>query len=136
MIRRRLLAPTRAVLLLAVLLPACTEGGPAPEDSDPVVLLGGRGSEEHVLPERLVVPGGARVRFTTVDRRVHTIRFLLDELPEPARRFLEETGQDASPPLLERGTVFEVWFRDAPRGFYPYLAEGHGAPVRGVIVVE
>ncbi|MEZ4416962.1 MAG: hypothetical protein R3E10_14520 [Gemmatimonadota bacterium] len=129
----------RAALALALaLLPGACQpsGGGGAEEGDPVVLLGGRGAEEHVLPERLVISSGQRVRFTTVDRRVHTIRFLVDELSEGPRTFLMESGQAQSPPLLERGATFEVWFRDAPRGFYPFYAQGNGAPVRGVIVVE
>jgi plastocyanin len=100
------------------------------------VTLGGRGTDEHVVPPRLVVRRGDIVQFTTVDRRIHTITFLLDELSEGGRAFLEETKQTRSPPLLERGTTFAVAFRDAPLGFYPFLSEAHGAAVRGVIVVE
>jgi len=125
------------LVLLAGLTPSCVpaDAGDGAEDT-PVILLGGGRSDVHLVPGRVVVQSGQRVRFTTVDRRVHTIRFALDDMGPAPREFLESTGQVVSPPLLVRGAVFEVWFRDAPRGFYPFWAEGHGDPVDGVIVVE
>jgi plastocyanin len=100
------------------------------------VTLGGRGADEHVVPTRMIIRRGDLVQFTSVDRRIHTITFLLDELSPGGRAFLEETGQTRSPPLMERGTTFTVAFREAPLGFYPFVSEAHGAAVRGVIVVE
>ncbi len=125
-----------AVLVTIAALGCSTDSGTGDPDGAEVILLGGGRSEVHVVPSRVVVRSGDRVRFTTVDRRVHTIRFATDDMSEGARDFLEATGQERSPPLLERGAVFEVWFREAPRGFYPFRAEGPGEPVDGVIVVE
>ena len=99
------------------------------------VTLGGRGSEEHAVPTRIVIEPGDAVEFRTVDRRVHTVRFPEDSLDLDGRRFLESTGQMASPPLVDRGGRFIVRFDDAPRGRYPFESRGHGGTAWGVVEV-
>lgn len=99
------------------------------------VILGGRGSEEHILPGRVrAVPGDA-VEFVTVDHRVHVLDFPSDSLPQELRSFVEGAGLRAIPPLLSRGSRFVILLEDAPEGRYPFLSSGHGGSARGVIEV-
>lgn len=100
------------------------------------VVLGGRGSEEHVVPGRVVVRTGGAVVFETVDHRVHTITFEADSIDAAGLSFLNATGQLRSPPLVARGTVYRISLEGAPPGYYPFWAEGPGPPVRGAIFVE
>jgi plastocyanin len=105
-------------------------------DRDEVHRVTLTGGEREVLsPEEVSIPEGAWVEFVSADWRVHDIRFDLDSLPEAARAFLEESDQVASPPLVDRGARFVVSFEGAPDGRYPFVAEGNGAPGRGVVVV-
>lgn len=135
-----LAGPTRKALLwtLGIALGACEARAPGSSmavDSAEIV-LGGRGSEEHVVPSRVIVRSGGAVVFLTVDNRVHTIEFQSDSLSAPIRAFLESTVQLRSPPLLTKGSVYRISLVGAPPGYYPFLAEGPGPPVLGAIVVE
>lgn len=90
---------------------------------------------ERARPDSVAVPDGAWVDFVSADFRVHEIVFEVDSLAPPARAFLERTDQVASPPLVDRGARFVIHMEGAPPGRYPYLLQGNGAPVRGVVVV-
>jgi plastocyanin len=79
-------------------------------------------------------PGDA-VEFFTVDHRVHTVTFLLDSLAPEVRSFLENSGQTASPVLVEQGSRFVVRLGDAPPGRYIFVSEGHGGRARGSVEV-
>lgn len=140
------------LLLVGLLLPSgCADE--AEEDADPHrelrerlglepdreihrVSLGGRGSEEHVVPSRLRVGPGAVVVFVTVDGRVHTISFPEDSLSSGAARFLRRTSQMRSPPLVDRDARFVLSFQGAPGGRYRYRSEGPGGEAWGTILVE
>ena len=125
------------VLLSASILSGCGESGPESQAVERAeVVLGGRATEEHVVPGRVVVHSGGVVVFRTVDRRLHTVEFAAGGLAPEALAFLERTGQMRSPPLLERGTEYTVSFEGAPAGFYPFLVFGPGTSVEGAIVVE
>jgi len=132
-----------AAALLLVFLSACGVGDGTPEDgaSPPApdaverIVLGGRGSEEHVVPTRIRIPPGGAVEFVSVDHRVHTVTFLLDRLSPEVRDFLTRTGQDRSPPLARRGARFRVSLRGAPPGRYPFVARAHGGAAEGVLEV-
>ena len=97
------------------------------------VVLGGRGSEEHVLPQRIQAGPGDAVEFVTVDHRVHTVAFVQDSIPARAWDFLLSTGQDVSPPLLSSGSRFLVRLDGAPPGRYLFRSRGHGGQALGVI---
>jgi plastocyanin len=99
------------------------------------VILGGRGSEEHVLPARIQASRGDGVEFVTVDHRVHTVWFPSDSLSPQAMAFLTSTEQLESPPLLQRGSRFVLVLEDAPPGRYPFITQGHGGRASGVIEV-
>jgi len=105
-------------------------------DQDEVhrVMLAG-GEQERFTPEVVEIGPGAWVEFVSADWRVHEIRFEVDSLPGEARMFLERSDQVASPPLVDQGARFLVSFAGAPDGRYPFMAEGNGAPGRGVVVV-
>lgn len=107
------------------------------EESDQVfrVELSAEGNRETATPSEVRVPPGAFVEFVTIDRRLHTVAFDLDGAPAAGADFLRETRQDASPPLLDLDSRFVVSFVDAPTGRYPYVVEGNGEPMRGVVVV-
>jgi len=96
-------------------------------------VLGGRGSDEHLLPQRILASPGDAVEFVTVDHRVHTVSFLRDSLSSEAWDFLVSKGQAASPPLLSRGSRFLVRLEGAPLGRYLFLSEGHGGHALGII---
>jgi len=99
------------------------------------VTLGGRGSEEHAVPTRVLASPGDGIEFFTVDHRVHTLRFIADSLTDEVHAFLDSTAQMASPPLVSRGSRFVVRLQNAPVGRYLYVSEGHGGVARGVIDV-
>ena len=99
------------------------------------VILGGRGSEEHVLPARVRAEPGDGVAFVTVDHRVHTLSFPGDSLSPEIRAFLTSTGQESVPPLLYRGNRFILRLTDAPQGRIHFLSQGHGGIAYGVIEV-
>ena len=99
------------------------------------VILGGRGSEEHVLPAKVRAEPGDGVAFVTVDHRVHTLSFPRDSLSPGIRAFLTSTGQESVPPLLYRGNRFILRLTDAPLGRIPFLSQGHGGIAHGVIEV-
>ena len=98
------------------------------------VLIQG-GDVETLTPGEVPIPAGAWVEFVTNDWLVHEIRFEVDSLTAEARAFLEESDQVASPPMVNLGDRFVVSFVGAPDGRYPFIAEGNGAPGRGVVVV-
>ena len=108
--------------------------GPAPDTA--TVVLGGRGTVEHVVPPRVRVAQGGVVQFQVVDGRIHTVEFSSDSLPPLALEFLTTSGQLRSPPLLERGVVYEVSFEGAPPGYYPFRVQGPGRPSPGAVFVE
>lgn len=99
------------------------------------VVLGGRGSEEHVLPGRIQANRGDAVEFVTVDHRIHTVVFPRDSLTAESFRFLAESGTEASPPLPARGSRFLLRLEGAPPGRYPFLSQAHGGVAHGVIEV-
>lgn len=100
------------------------------------VLLGGRGSEEHVLPTWVEARPGDAVEFVTVDHRVHLVSFLLDSLDASQREWLQNSGQEVSSPLVYRGSRFLFRLDGATPGAYPFLSEGHGGRMAGVILVR
>ncbi len=100
------------------------------------IVLGGRGSQEHVVPSRVVVRSGGEVVFRTVDNRVHTIAFEPDSMGPAVLEFLRSTRQMRSPPLVSRGTLYRISLEGAPPGYYPFWAKGPGPPVLGALFVE
>jgi len=139
-----------ALLAWAVLLPGCA-GEPEPSlrpdsllraelglgDSDPVYRVSITGGvQEQISPASVELPPGAWLEFVTTDWRVHEVRFEADSLPEAGRTFLESSGQMASPPLVNLDQRFVVTFAGAPEARYPFVVEGNGAAVRGVVVVR
>jgi plastocyanin len=105
-------------------------------DKDEVHRIVLSGGEREVFdPEQVEIVQGVWVEFVSADWRVHEIRFEVDSLSAAGRTFLEDTDQVASPPLVDRGARFVVSFAGAPDGRYPFIAEGNGAPGRGVVIV-
>ena len=141
-----------AALLLFLLLPACfQEPPPPPVDLDaplrlelgipadvPIhrITLGGRGSRDRVTPLRTEAAPGDVLHILSADRRIQTFRFVLDGAPPEWQEFLQETGQLGSPPLTDVGSALVLSLEDAPEGEFPFVVEGHGDPVRGVVDIR
>lgn len=96
-------------------------------------VIGGR---VRVLPMRVRIGAGDAVRFGILDRRVHFVRFRIEEMDAEVLDFLRRTGQDRPPPLLDPDSRLVLLFRDAPPGVYPFEVESSGASARGEIVVR
>ncbi len=94
------------------------------------------GDAEEAVPDSVTLPPGAWAEFVSGDWRVHEVRFEVDSMGAEQRSFLESSDQVASPPLVDRDDRFVLSFAEAPAGRYPFVVEGNGAPVRGVVVVE
>jgi plastocyanin len=104
------------------------------EEVHRVVVTGGE--SESVAPAEVVVPPGAWVEFVSGDSWVHEIRFDVDSLSAGGLRFLTETDQLASPPMVDVDSRFIVSLEGAPEGRYPFQVEGSGRPARGAVVVR
>jgi len=146
--------PGAPVSLLLLLLAGVSCGGdppPPPFDLDaglreelgiaagvPIhrITLGGRGSRDRVVPLRTEARPGDVLHILSADRRIQTFRFLAEGAPEGAMAFLERTGQVGSPPLADVASAWIVSLEGAPEGEYPFLVEGHGDPVRGVVDIR
>lgn len=129
---------TGLLAFLALGLPGCDAyaGGVDAAPDTAQVVIGGRATQEHLVPPRVRVAEGGVVEFRTVDGRVHTVEFLPDSLSPEAHAFLETSGQLRSPPLVDRGTVYAVSFAGAPPGYYPFFVQGPGEAARGAVFVE
>ena len=92
-------------------------------------------NRERAEPREVQIVPGSFVEFFTADGRIHTVTFPPDSLAGEAAEFLRSTGQDRSPPLVERESRFLVSFRDAPAGRYPFRIEGNGQATWGAVVV-
>ena len=112
-----------------------SELGLTPDDRVHSVSISG-GTMERADPGEVRVRVGDFVQFVSADWRVHEVVFELDSLPPAAHRFLEGTGQVASPPLLHQGSRFVLSFSDAPPGRYPFSIAGNTAAGLGVVIVE
>ena len=100
------------------------------------ITLGGRGATDHVVPLRTEAAPGDVLHVLSADRRIQTFTFVRSALPPGGAEFLERTRQDASPPLMEAGSSWVLSLDDAPEGEYPFVVQGHGDPVRGVLDIR
>ena len=100
------------------------------------ITLGGRGSRDRVIPLRTEARPGDVLHVLSADRRIQTFRFVSDGAPAGAMAFLERTGQVGSPPLADVGNAWIVSLEGAPEGEYPFVVEGHGEPVQGVVDIR
>lgn len=149
---RALWCPLLALLVPLVLLPGCGQDPPPPPvDLDaplraelgipadvPIhrITLGGRGSRDRVTPLRTEAAPGDVLHVLSADRRIQTFRFVTEGTPPEWQHFLEETGQLGSPPLTDVGSAWVLSLEDAPQGEFPFVVEGHGDPVRGVVDIR
>jgi plastocyanin len=93
------------------------------------------GSAEHAEPRRLEILPGDYVQFVSTDWRVHEVHFVEDGLSTELWRFLADSRQESSPPLVQQGARFVMTFEGAPAGTYAYRLEGNSETGDGVIVV-
>ena len=99
-----------------------------------ITILGG--TWESLSARSVDLPRGAWLEFVSGDWRVHTVRFEADSLSGPPLAFLQDTDQMESAPLVDRGARYVVSFAAAPEARYPFVVEGNGEPVHGVVVVR
>ncbi|TVP55755.1 MAG: hypothetical protein EA351_09830 [Gemmatimonadales bacterium] len=136
------------LVLMSLLFTGCLRDPPPPTDPELAeelglpsgtvfhrIHLGGTGARTRVLPGAVTLEPGAWVQFIVEDHRVHVVRFLLEEMDPAAAEFLRRSEQTASPPLTQRGSRQLFSFEDAPNGSYPFVVEGYGDPVRGLLRV-
>ncbi len=123
---------------------ACAEPAPPPNveledgsvDLEPsvavheVALESTGGRPERMEPDFVAARAGDLVRFTSETLDSHALAFRLSRLDEAQRRFLEETGQEASAPLLERGHAWVLSLEGAPAGTYHLVCVIHEAAGR------
>lgn len=137
-------------ILLTLLLGGCLRDAPPPTDPELAAELGlppgtvihrvhlaGDGTQTRILPSELEIEAGALVQFVVEGHRgVHALRFLLDEMGSGPAAFLRETQQTGSPPLTAPGARYILSSEDAPPGSYPFVIEGYGPAVRGVLRIR
>jgi len=99
-----------------------------------ITILGG--PRESLSPEQVELEPGAWLEFVSGDWLVHEVRFEADSLSGAPLAFVRDSDQLASPPLVDRGARYVVSFEGAPEARYPFVAEGNGAPGRGVVIVR
>lgn len=137
-------APSLAAIVASSLAAACAEP-PAPPSVElengsvdlapsaavhDVALARTGGRPERMVPDFVAVRAGDLVRFTSETLDSHALAFRLPRLDEAQRRFLEETGQEASAPLLERGHAWVLSLEGAPAGTYHLVCVIHDAAGR------
>ncbi len=100
------------------------------------VRLEAPGGAGRFTPDTLTARPGDAVRFTAGDAVTHAVRFDTAAMPPAARRFLADSRQVASPPLLARGSAWVVSLQDAPPGRYPFHCMAHGASGTLTVAVD
>jgi len=141
----------RVVLALLLLAPAVACGSESPPPSDPELAealglpprtpiyrfdLADRQGVVGLFPAEWEIPDGGVVQFVTRDPRVYSIHFERGAMSAEAWRFMQESGQESSPPLTREGARFVLSFEDAPPGAYPFRVEGQSETARGEIRVR
>lgn len=145
-----------ALASLLMLAPACDRESPGPvtEGADTTSLYARltespRGGRVHLV--RMVVQGdtaafepaeihaspGDVVRFVMAGSRPETIAFTAEGLTAGAAAFIRDGGLSHGELLTRAGQVYDVSFRDAPPGRYPFHSVPHlDRGMRGIVVVE
>jgi plastocyanin len=152
------LLPPFVLLLCALLLGACDREPPplaAGGDPDPAAevydrITGpGDGGEVHFIrllqrpdqyafdPAESTIPSGDVVRFVMVGGKPESVVFdPAGATPAEAAEFVLANGLHFGVLLTEAGQAYDVPFRDAPSGRYPFRSVPHEAEgMRGVVVV-
>jgi plastocyanin len=95
------------------------------------------GDEFGFQPSEVVVRSGDVVRFVMVTSQPQSVAFSVSDLTPGAEQFVRDTDLMHGELLTSAGEVYDVSFRDAPPGRYPFHSIVHAARgMRGVIVVE
>jgi plastocyanin len=100
------------------------------------VTLSGAGARDSLSPALIEVTAGAVVEMRVLDARTHAVAFVLDQLPEANRAFLERTHQLFGPALIDPDSRFVVSFAGAPPGRYPFRCLSHPETGRGLVIVR
>lgn len=117
---------------LAAVLPAPPRGAGAVH----VVRLTARGDRYAFEPSEIRIRPGDVVRFVHTDHQPESVAFDLGRAPEGGAELLRAQGAAGAPLLTDPGAFFDVHFRDAPEGTYPFFSIPHGEfGMRGAVVV-
>jgi plastocyanin len=146
-----------ALLALALLSAACERAAPVADVAGEPAETGGldhinrpaAGGAVHLVrlvarpdghafdPDRVQLRAGDVLRFVATSHQAESIAFDTLALDPAVLDFLRERGAARGPLLTRPGQVYEVDFRDAPPGEYPFHSVRHREHgVRGVAVVE
>lgn len=90
-----------------------------------IVRLVARGGEYAFEPAEFAVRSGDVVRFVQTGRQPEAVAFDPAALPAGGAEFLEQNSLLRGPLLTEPGVFFDVSFRDAPPGDYPFYSVPH-----------
>lgn len=144
-------------LLVCFVLPACGRAeAPLERDSEPagaaaealfapaasggtthLVRLVARGDQYGFDPPELRVRPGDVVRFVHTGYQPESVAFDADAATPEAGEFLRRHALDAGPLLIQPGAVYDVSFRDAPPGVYPFYSVPHREfGMAGRVIVE
>ena len=127
-----------------LLLAACAEEGPPATVELPdgavelppsaqvheVAIRREGGEPERFDPDIVAAHVGDVVRLTSETLDSHALAFRTARLSAGQRNFLENTGQDAGGPLLERSHAWVLNLEGAPPGEYPLVCLVHDAEAR------
>lgn len=80
---------------------------------------------EMFRPSAVAVRRGDVVRYTSHTLDSHAIAFQRARLTSDQQRFLAETGQETSLPILAEGDAWILSLEDAPAGVYPFVCLIH-----------
>lgn len=111
--------------------------GPGDGGSVHFVLLVQRADQYAFDPVEVTIPSGDVVRFVMAGGQPESIAFDPDAAtPAAAADFIRGASLNLGTLLTESGQAYDVTFRDAPPGRYPFRSLPHGAEgMRGTIIV-
>jgi plastocyanin len=141
--------------VLACALPSCDAGEPVEEPPGPVPALLEQiarpvdGATVHLVrlvqhgdvyafePDEVRIPTGDVVRFVLAGGQPESIVFDAGSATPEAAAFIGEHSLNLGVLLTEAGQAYDVDFREAPPGQYPFLSLPHSVHgMRGVVVIE
>jgi plastocyanin len=95
-----------------------------------------RGDTHAFEPEEIEVRSGDLVRFVMDSPQPESVAFGIDGLPPEAAEFVRQHDLGSGVLLTSAGEVYDVSFRDAPPGRYPFRSIVHAdRGMTGVVVV-
>lgn len=88
-------------------------------------------------PSQISIPSGDVVRFVMVGSQPESVVFDAGGLSTEAAEFVRRGELDRGILLTESGAAYDVTFRDAPPGHYPFRSLPHSeSGMRGIVIVR